>query len=498
MGRSARHQWDFGELFAPEQLRRVWTVSELTAQIRRLLEQQLGQVWVSGEISNLRTQASGHIYFTLKDAAAQIACVLFRGENVTRRDLLADGQKVVVCADLTVYEPRGQYQLVVRALEFQGLGALQLAFEQLKRKLAAEGLFAQERKRPLPPYPRRVGLVTSPTGAAIRDVLHVARRRNPMLEFVLVPCRVQGDGAAGEIAAAIRLLNDFAFAPVPEPPPSEGLLRVPPPRLDVILVTRGGGSLEDLWAFNEEVVARAIAASALPVVSAVGHEIDFTISDFVADVRAATPSAAAEILTENVHASRDFLAQVPGLLKERLLRHLDRSRQTWTAWLTRIQRVHPRRRLEEVWQRWDELIARFQRAQRAAHALRLQRWQHLVHRLHQARPLARLQHQRRLLDTAWARLRHAVRHQFLHRKQRWSAARSRLALLGPEQVLARGYSLTFDAESGRLIRSAGEVQPGHLIRTRLQQGEILSRVERKQAPTDAPSGPGRESETRKT
>ena len=498
MSRSARHQWDFGELFAPEQLRRVWTVSELTLQIRRLLEQQIGQVWVSGEISNLRIQSSGHMYFTLKDAAAQIACVLFRGENVTRRDLLADGQKVVVCGDLTVYEPRGQYQLVIRALEFQGLGALQLAFEQLKRKLAAEGLFARERKRPLPPYPRRIGLVTSPTGAAIRDVLHVAGRRNPMLEFVLVPCRVQGDGAAGEIAAAIRLLNEFAFAPVPEPPPPEGLLRLPPPRLDVILVTRGGGSLEDLWAFNEEVVARAIAASALPVVSAVGHEIDFTISDFVADVRAATPSAAAEILTENVHASRDFLAQVPGLLRERLLRHLDRCRETWTAWLTRLQRVHPRRRLEEAWQRWDELMARFQRAQRAAHTLRLQRWQHLVHRLHQARPLVRLQHQRRLLETTCTRLRQAIRHQLLHRNQRWSAARGCLALLGPEQVLARGYSLTFDAESGRLIRNAGEVQPGRPIRTRLHRGEILSRVEHTQPPGAAPSGPGRESEPRKT
>ncbi len=311
MGRPVKSQWDFGELFPPEQTRKVLTVTELTWQIKRLLEGQIGQVWVTGEITNLRAQNSGHIYFTLKDAGSQVNCVLFRGELQADRSLMQDGRKILVCGELTVYEPRGQYQLRVTKVELQGLGALQVAFEKLKQKLNAEGLFARERKRPLLKYPQRIGLVTSPTGAAIRDVLHVVERRNPSLEIILAPCRVQGDGAAREIAAAIRLLNDFNQKEVRArnlvPPPEQ-------PKLDLILVTRGGGSLEDLWAFNEEIVARAIFDSAVPVVSAVGHEIDFTISDFVADVRAATPSAAAEIITEGVFSSCQFVAEAAARL----------------------------------------------------------------------------------------------------------------------------------------------------------------------------------------
>src|SRR5208282_4578710 len=217
----AKSQWDFGELFPPSpgsfgatsptgQARRVLSVSELTAQVRSLLEKHIGSIWVTGEVTNLRAQSSGHIYFTLKDAASQLNCVLFSRDKVPHRGLLADGQKVLLQGDVTVYEARGQYQLIVRALELQGVGALQIAFEKLKQQLAAEGLFAPERKRPLPKYPQRIGLVTSPTGAAIRDVLHVVQRRNPALEIILAPCRVQGDGAAEEIAAAIRLLNEFS------------------------------------------------------------------------------------------------------------------------------------------------------------------------------------------------------------------------------------------------------------------------------------------------
>ena len=218
----SKSQWDFGELFPTEQkrlrgeaaasspqARKVLSVSELTAQVKRLLEKSVGQVWVTGEVTNLRAQSSGHMYFTLKDAGAQLSCVLFSREKVSHRELLADGQKVLLQGDVTVYEARGQYQLIVRAVELQGVGALQIAFEKLKQKLAAEGLFAPERKRPLPKYPQRIGLVTSPTGAAIRDVLHVVQRRNPGLEIILAPCRVQGEGAAEEIAAAIRLLNEF-------------------------------------------------------------------------------------------------------------------------------------------------------------------------------------------------------------------------------------------------------------------------------------------------
>src|SRR6516162_6756852 len=229
MGKPVKSQWDFGELFPEEQIRKVLTVSQLTWQIKRLLEGQVGQVWVTGEITNLKLQNSGHIYFTLKDAGAQVSCVLFRGELQAERSLIQDGRKVLVCGEVTVYEPRGQYQLRVTKVEMQGVGALQVAFEKLKQKLTAEGLFARERKRPLPKYPHRIGLVTSPTGAAIRDVLHVVERRNPSLELVLAPCRVQGEGAGMEVAAAIRLLNEFHGSGKP----GSGL--------DLILVTRGGG-----------------------------------------------------------------------------------------------------------------------------------------------------------------------------------------------------------------------------------------------------------------
>src|SRR5271157_6073889 len=228
-----KSQWDFGELFPTEATRKVLSVSELTAQVRRLLEKQVGSIWVTGEVTNLRAQSSGHIYFTLKDAAAQLNCVLFSREKVTRRELLADGQKVLLQGDLTVYEARGQYQLIVRAVELQGVGALQIAFEKLKLKLAAEGLFAPERKRPLPEFPQRIGIVTSPTGAAIRDVLHVVQRRNPGLEIILAPCRVQGQGAAEEIAEAVKLLNRYGAASEPFQRRNEAT------SLDLILVTRG-------------------------------------------------------------------------------------------------------------------------------------------------------------------------------------------------------------------------------------------------------------------
>ena len=335
MDKRPKSQWDFGELFPSETGRRVLSVSELTAQVKRLLEKQVGAVWVTGEVTNLRAQSSGHIYFTLKDATSQLSCVLFRGEAVMNRSVLQDGQKVLLQGDVTVYEARGQYQLIVHAVELQGVGALQIAFDKLKQKLAAEGLFAPERKRSLPDYPQRIGLVTSPTGAAIRDVLHVVQRRNPGLEIILAPCRVQGEGAAAEIAAAIRLLNEFGSrSSGRESAPSESQSRLTSAAtggLDLILVTRGGGSLEDLWAFNEEAVARAIFESAIPVVSAVGHEIDFTISDFVADVRAATPSAAAEIITEGVFASREFVAEALGLLRQRVRQRAERAREDFDS-----------------------------------------------------------------------------------------------------------------------------------------------------------------------
>jgi exodeoxyribonuclease VII large subunit len=462
-----KSQWDFGELFAPAATRRVWTVTELTSKIRRLLEQQLGQVWVSGEVTNLRVQSSGHIYFTLKDAGAQLSCVLFRGETVAHRDLIQDGQKVLVQGDLTVYEPRGQYQLVVRNVELQGIGALQLAFEKLKRKLQAQGLFAPERKRTLPRYPQRIGIVTSPTGAAIRDVAHVVRRRNPGLELVLAPCRVQGSGAAEEIADAIRLLNQWSQS---QSPPGR-------PCLDLILVTRGGGSLEDLWAFNEEIVARTIFESNLPVISAVGHEIDFTISDFVADVRAATPSAAAEIITESAFASRQFLVESKNRLRQLARTRLKRERDNCQQLNLRLARAHPRRRLNEKWQRLDDLHAALVRRLKYRRRDYLMRWQGLHQRFLRMRPSQILMQRRHNLGQAQRRLREQVTFRLQAKQNRFANVVSRLCLLSPLNVLERGYSITMNAATGVVLRSPEEVGAGQRLKTLLQTGEIHSIVE---------------------
>jgi len=492
MNKQTKSQWDFGELFPTEQTRRVLSVSELTGQIRRLLEKHVGQVWVTGEVTNLRAQSSGHIYFTLKDAVAQLSCVLFRSESVTHREILADGQKVLVQGDVTVYEARGQYQLIVRAVELQGVGALQIAFERLKQKLAAEGLFAPERKRPLPKYPQRIGLVTSPTGAATRDVLHVVQRRNPGLEIILAPCRVQGEGAAVEVAGAIRMLNAWAaggregekrgkgaegtastLPPFPSAPSPTGERK-----LDLILVTRGGGSLEDLWAFNEEIVARAIFDSTLPVVSAVGHEIDFTISDFVADVRAATPSAAAEIITESVYASREFVSEAPSIMRQRVRRHLDREMEGFEGLKLRLERVHPRRQMNEWLQRLDDLQSDLMRYTRQGVRDRVVGWNNLAARLWRARPGQRLKERRALLTQTRRRLIEQARLQLREQQHKLESLDSRLRLLGPEQVLARGYSITRDAKSGKLLRDASEVKAGQLLKTRLSVGELSSRVEK--------------------
>ncbi len=474
MPKPAKSQWDFGELFPVQPrtapARRVLSVTELTGQIRRLLEQEVGRVWVTGEITNLRTQSSGHIYFTLKDAGAQLSCVLFRGEVQVDRSLLEDGRKVTLGGEVTVYEPRGQYQLRVTAVELQGIGALQVAFEKLKHKLKAEGLFAPERKRPLPRCPQRIGLVTSPTGAAIRDVLHVVERRNPALEIVLAPCRVQGDGAADEIAAAIRLLNEYEAAQA-SLPPGEGK------RLDLILLTRGGGSLEDLWAFNEEIVARAIFESVLPVVSAVGHEIDFTISDFVADLRAATPSAAAEIVTEGVFSSYQFVSEAPGRIRQLAAQQLANKRRGFAQAGQRMARLHPRRRLNDWLQRLDDLQSSLLRCLRQGARQQRMAWRNLVERLSRVRPLLLLEQRRETLRQKEQQMQSHAGQRLREWRRRVDALRDRLRLLGPEQVLARGYSITTDAQTGAVLRQAAALQAGQRIKTRLQVGEVRSRVE---------------------
>ena len=350
----------------------------------------------------------------------------------------------------------------VLAVEPQGIGALQAAFEKLKEKLGAEGLFAPERKRPLPRFPQRIGLVTSPSGAAIRDVLQVMRRRNPSVEIILTPCAVQGAGAAAEIAAAIGLLNEWS--------------RKSAAPLDLILLTRGGGSLEDLWAFNEESVARAIFHSALPVVSAVGHEIDFTISDFVADLRAATPSAAAEILTEDVFAGARRVAQIPAQLGEKARRRLLGERRHFEQLARRLQTVHPRRQLDERRQRADELQAAVSRgARRQLQKLR-QAWRTARERLARVRPGRMLEQRREWLNGRQRRLGRQARQRLENARQRAASLAARLQLLGPEQVLARGYSITRDAATGRILRAAAETAPGRKLTTRLNKGEVSSTV----------------------
>jgi exodeoxyribonuclease VII large subunit len=465
MPRRAKSQWDFGELFAEEELRRVLTVAELTTQVRRLLEGDIGRVWVSGEISNLRLQPSGHCYFTLKDANAQLACVLFRGERCPGRELLEDRRSVVLQGGLTVYEPRGQYQLRVNAVEVKGVGALQLAFERLKARLNEEGLFDADRKRPLPPLPRRLGIVTSAAGAALRDVLHVLSRRFPDLDIVLAPCRVQGEGAASEIAQRIGLLNEWSAAAQP----GDGL--------DLILVTRGGGSLEDLWAFNEEIVARAMAASDLPVVSAVGHEIDFTISDFVADVRAATPSAAAEIITEHLFSGRQFVREtaerLPALARAGLATH----REDLEDAVARLERVHPRRTLQTLWQRVDDLHGSLRRAARVQTRTWTACMEALVARWRRLRPKLRVGRDREQLEGIVQRLESALRNRLSDDRSLVNDLEGRLRLLSPEGTLARGYSISRDAATGRVIRSARDTRPGQIVETRVQQGTFRSTVE---------------------
>lgn len=463
MPRKSASQWDFGELFPTEPVRKVFSVSDLTTRIKGLLEKELGEVWVSGEITNLRAQSSGHMYFTLKDTGAQLSCVLFRGTQTPARSSLKDGTKVVLQGNLTVYEPRGQYQLVVRAVELQGIGALQAAFERLKQKLQAEGLFDPARKRAIPRFPRRLGIVTSPTGAALRDVLHVIQRRFAGLEILLAPCRVQGQGAESEIAASIQKLNRWSDTH-------------PDQSVDVILVTRGGGSLEDLWAFNEEAVARAIFHSTIPVVSAVGHEIDFTIGDFVADLRAATPSAAAEILTADYVASREAVEDWALRLRRLALRAQGEAQDRLDQLGARLRRLHPRRWLEDRSQRIDDFALALARRTRDGLDSARQQAAAATARLQALKPARALAQSRLRLDRPAATLATAARRSLDRRREALAQLELRLRLLSPDRTLARGYSITLDEASGRIVRNAEGVAEGTRLLTRLSSGRLRSVV----------------------
>jgi exodeoxyribonuclease VII large subunit len=464
MARKVNSQWEFsGELFkAAKPTREVVSVGDFTRRIREVLEGQFGNVWVRGEVSNFRMQTSGHAYFVLKDATASVSCVLFRGQTGVVRGLLRDGASVVIGGQVTVYEPRGQYQLRVTHVEAEGIGVLQAAFEELKRKLAAEGLFASERKRPIPVYPRGLGIVTSATGAALRDVLHVIGRRHAGLDVFLVPARVQGSGASREVAAGLSLLNQYAEQGAP---------------LDVILITRGGGSLEDLWAFNEEVLARAIVESRLPVISAVGHEIDFTISDFAADLRAATPSAAAELVTAGFVECRAWMEEIAVRLPRMMAGRMSVQMDAWEELRRRLARVHPRRRLEDRAQRLDEAQDQLRNGMVRALRDRLRQVRTTGQRLNAARPSARLVRENRRWEDLRRRLVSAMRLKLEQRRVRLEGHAGRLRLLSPKAVLDRGYSITLDAATGRVIRNSADVQVGQRMWTRMGQGRIESVVE---------------------
>jgi exodeoxyribonuclease VII, large subunit len=420
-----------------QQTSKVLTVSELTRSIRGTLETKFGAVWVQGEISNYKLHPSGHQYFTLKDARAQIACVIFRNTMPPLRQPLADGAQVQVYGQVSVFEARGQYQLSVQILQPRGLGLLQAKFEALKRKLEAEGLFAAERKRPLPKFPRRIGIVTSPSGAAIRDILNVLQRRAPWLEILINPVRVQGSGAGAEIAVAIRELAT----------PNEHWQP-----LDLILITRGGGSIEDLWEFNEEIVARTIVDVSVPIVSAIGHEIDFTICDFTADLRAPTPSAAAELIVPDII---DLRRRVDGCTRA-LARQL----------LNRIR---------DAQQRLDHARETLHRC--LAHKIdSYKRGLLYIKAALQARSPTRelMLRRNRLLDLN-RRLLAAPSHTIETARQRFRRIEGILRVLGPDATLHRGYSITMN-ERRKIIRTITAVRPKMKIRTRLSDGEFSSEV----------------------
>ena len=443
-------QFSFLEQLMQE--RRALSVSELTAQVKILVERQFQEVWVEGEVSNFRRHSSGHWYFTLKDEGAMLRCASFRMQNRLIRFTPEDGLTVRAHGRISLYEARGEYQLLVEYLEPVGVGALQLAFEQMKSRLASEGMFDMERKRPLPLLPRCVGVVTSPTGAAIRDILRVIKRRNESASVKIAPARVQGEGAGAEIAEAIALLNRCED-------------------VDVIIIGRGGGSAEDLWAFNEEAVARAIFDSRVPVVSAVGHETDFTIADFVADLRASTPSAAAEI----VSLARDEIqAQLRGLndamesaVRYRLLQLQNdlseiSSSRAFNEVPARIQAGS--QRLDSATYSLENAFRRAVKQKRAGH-------EQVALKLRDSDVRRGLIERRGALALLSERLKSAGRSRVEGGSERLSVQAARLDALSPLAVLGRGYAIAFDSE-GRIVKRSADVSRGSRLRVRLGEGEV--------------------------
>ncbi len=437
----------------------VLSVTQLTREIREVLEGRIGSVWVEGEISNHRLQSSGHQYFTLKDAGAQLSCVMFRGAAARSTARIQDGALMQVHGEISVYEARGQYQMVVKQVQAKGKGSLQERFEALKRQLHAEGLFDEANKRPIPRFPRVVALVTSPTGAAIQDMLNILSRRAPWVRVLVFPVRVQGQGAELEIVRALEVLGDAAHFGLPVP--------------DTIVVGRGGGSLEDLWCFNEEALARAIAACPIPIISAVGHEIDFTIADFVADMRAPTPSAAAELLApDSVELQRHF-ESITRTLKARVGTLLDHHQHVIDLTAKGPLLHAPERLLQQAEQSIDDHESRLRDAVRE----QLQTWmddltqkQHVLAAHHPRVQLTEAVHR---AETSAHRLQQGLMHRLDRLSDRLQSRGDLLKHIGPDAVLARGFSFTTNA-AGRVLKAAAEVKEGDELVTRLAHGKVRS------------------------
>ncbi len=441
----------------PEQ---VHTVAGLTALIRDRLEDSFSGVWVEGEISNHRLPGSGHHYFTLKDSFAQLSCVFFKGAAMRCPVRLGDGMQVQVYGNLSVYEARGQYQLVAQVIQAKGYGDLQAKFEALKRKLEAEGLFDSVRKQPIPSFPTRIGIVTSPTGAAIRDVIHVLSRRAPWVRLIIYPTRVQGDGAAEEIAAGVRFFDEASGDQRP----------------DLVIVARGGGSIEDLWAFNEEVVARAIAACSIPVMTGVGHEIDFTIADFVADRREPTPSAAAENAAPDGTTLLRHLGRLRDAIEARTEGALALHQRHMLSLRREIEAREPGRKirswaqtLDFLEERLEYLVAgRLQQARTGLDGVRRS-----LTAIQPERAIARQVEEAAFLAATLDRV---ARRRLADLDSRLRSLGDLMHSLSPDAVLKRGFSITTD-EAGHPVTSAEQLRSGDRLRTRLADGEVVSRVE---------------------
>lgn len=433
---------------------RIYTVSSLNAQVRLVLENEMGVVWLIGELSNFSMPVSGHWYFTLKDSRAQVKCAMFKGSNRHVTFKPANGNQVLVKARLSLYEPRGDYQLIIESMQPEGDGRLQQQFEQLKMSLAAEGLFAQSLKQTLPEQPKRVGIITSKTGAALHDILQVLQRRDPSLPIVIYPTMVQGEGSAISIAQAIGRANARQ-------------------ECDVLIVGRGGGSLEDLWAFNEEIVARTIAASQIPIVSAVGHEVDVTIADFVADVRAPTPSAAAELISRDMTHQTQLLDRKKQQLRHAIRSYLSQSLRQATQLQHRLERQHPQLRLNQKQQHLDEISQRLVQAMQKKIQKHQQHIDSNNYKISLYSPATLVSNAQRNLERSERRLYDALDRKLLNAKHKLAVAAEKLETVSPLATLARGYSITRN-EQGDVIRNTSQVKHGDKLITTVTDGDIHS------------------------